>query len=171
MALPQGADPVVRVPLLLCGQTTASWCTRVSASHPRFRSIADQGALQSPKLWCSIVRRGIVAWVDKWWRAHYGQSSEPQRLSRCHRNSYFANNPPPLCLCHLSLPNLLDRGDTVASAAVAWQREMLKVCRDVCNAPVSRRTIHTPVDVARDAGRQRSFWQPFGIYDSRTGQK
>ena len=31
---PKRPSPVVRAPLLSCGQTAASWCTQVSPSHP-----------------------------------------------------------------------------------------------------------------------------------------
>ena len=47
---------------------------------------------------------------------------------------------------------------------------MLKVCTDMCSAPISRRTIRAPLDIAREAGRQQLFWKPFGIYESCTGK-
>ena len=40
----------------------------------------------------------------------------------------------------------------------------------MCNAPISRRTIRGPLDIAREAGRRQLFWKPFGIYESRAGQ-
>ena len=40
----------------------------------------------------------------------------------------------------------------------------------MCNAPISRRTIRAPLNIAREAGRQQLFSKPFGIYGSRTGQ-
>ena len=99
------------------------------------------------------------------------QSSETQCLFRCHHNSGLAlTPPPPPFLGHPSLQDLVDRVDTVAMAVVAQSRDILKVCNDVCNAPVSWRTIRAPLDIARDASRQHLFWQPFGIYESRIGQ-
>ena len=64
----------------------------------------------------------------------------------------------------------MDRVDTVAMAFVQQHREMLKVCTDLCDEPISRRTIRAPLEIAREAGRQQLFWQPFGIYESCTGQ-
>ena len=37
----------------------------------------------------------------------------------------------------------------------------------MCNAPISPRTIHGALDLAREAGRQQL--KPFGIYESRAG--
>ena len=78
-----------------------------------------------------------------------GQSSENQGLSRCHRNSCLAHNPPPPPppLDHPNLQNPVDRANTVAIAVVAQEREMLKVCSDVCNTPISRRTICAPLEL------------------------
>ena len=78
--------------------------------------------------------------------------------------------PLPHFLGHPSLRGLVDRVDTVAMAVVQQHRGMLKVCTNMCNAPISRRTIRAPIDIAREAGRQQLFWKPFGIYESRTGQ-
>ena len=62
--------------------------------------------------------------------------------------------------------------DTVAMAVLQQHSEMLKVCTDMCNTPISRRTIRAPPppDIAWEAGRQQLFWKPFGIYESRTSQ-
>ena len=78
--------------------------------------------------------------------------------------------PLPLFLGNPSLQDLLDRIDTMAMATGQQHREMLKVCTDMCNAPISRRTTRTPLDIAREASRQQLFWKPFGIYESRIGQ-
>ena len=78
--------------------------------------------------------------------------------------------PLPLLLGHPSLQDLVDPFETVAMAVVQRHKETLKACSDMCNAPISRRTVCAPLDIAREAGRQQLFWQPFGIYESRTGQ-
>ena len=78
--------------------------------------------------------------------------------------------PLPHFLGRPSLRDLVDRVDTVAMAVVQQHREMLKVCIDMCNTPISRRTLRAPLDIAREAGREQLFWKPFGIYESRTGQ-
>ena len=49
--------------------------------------------------------------------------------------------------------------------------EMLKVCTDMCNAPIPRRTMCASLNIAREAGRQQVFWKPFGTYESSTGPK
>ena len=64
----------------------------------------------------------------------------------------------------------MDRVDTKATAIVAQHKEMLKVCSDVCNAPISGTTICAPLDIARKAGRQQLFRRPFGIYESHSRQ-
>ena len=78
--------------------------------------------------------------------------------------------PLPHFLGHPSLRDLVDRVDTVAMAFVQLHKEMLKVCTDMCNAPICRRSICAPLDVAREAGRQQLFWRPYSIYESRTCQ-
>ena len=82
--------------------------------------------------------------------------------------------PLPLFLGHPSLHDLVDRVDTVAMAVVQQHRETLKVCTDMCNAPISRRNIRAPLDIAREVGRQQLFWKPLftcvcrlGLCDSR----
>ena len=67
-------------------------------------------------------------------------------------------NPLPLFLAHPTVQDVLDRVDTVVMGVVAQQREMLKVCTDVCNAPISPRTIYAPLDIAREASRQQLIW-------------
>ena len=79
--------------------------------------------------------------------------------------------PLPLSFGHPSLQHLVDKVDTVAMALVQQHKEklkVLKVCTDMCNAPISQRTIHAPLDLAWEAGRQQLFWQPFAIYESVT---
>ena len=66
----------------------------VGLTKPSRLSIADQGALQFRKLWRSIVRRDIVVWVDNCWHAQL-RANPVKRLSRCHRHSGVAHNPPP----------------------------------------------------------------------------
>ena len=78
--------------------------------------------------------------------------------------------PLPPFLRHPSLQDLVDRVDTVAMGVVQQHREMLKVCTNMRNTPISRRTVRAPPDIAREAGRQQLFWQPVGIYESRIGQ-
>ena len=75
-----------------------------------------------------------------------------------------------LFLGHPNLHDLGDRVDTVAMAVIQQHRETLKVCADMCNAPISQRTIRDPLDIAWEVGRQQLFWKPFGIYESRKGQ-
>ena len=43
------------------------------------------------------------------------------------------------------------------------------MCSDVCNAPLSRRTMGTPVYIARNAGKRHLLWQPFVIYEPHSG--
>ena len=64
----------------------------------------------------------------------------------------------------------MDRVHAVAMAIVQHHREMLKVCTGMCNAPISRRTIRAPLDIAQEVGRQQLLWKPFGICESRTRQ-
>ena len=77
----------------------------------------------------------------------------------------------PLFLGHPSLQDVVDLVDIVAMALVQWQREILKVCVDMLNAPISGRTIRAPLDIALEVGRQQLFWNPFGICESRTSHR
>ena len=65
--------------------------------------------------------------------------------------------PLPHFLGNLSLCDLVDRVDKVAMAVVEQHREMLKVCTDMCSAPISRRTIRALLNIAREASRQQLF--------------
>ena len=133
-------------------------------------SIANQGALQFRKLWCSIVRRDIVVWVDNRWHAQFRANLvKPKVCLDVTAIAVVHTSPLPLFLGHPSLQDLVHRVDRVAMAVVQQNRERLKVCTDMCNAPISRRTICAPLDPAREAGRHQLFWQPFGIYESHTG--
>ena len=78
--------------------------------------------------------------------------------------------PLPRFLGQPSPHDLVDRVDTMAMAVVQQHRGMLRVCTDMCNAPISRRTIRAALDIALEAGRQELFRKPFGIYESRKGQ-
>ena len=137
MALPQAAVP--------SGESTiavmrADSCKLVHAGVTKLSrlSIADQGALRFRKLWRSIVRRDIVVWVDNWWYAQFW--ANPVKPNVCLDVTAIAvlhTTPPPLFLGHPSLHDLVDRVDTVAMAAMQQHREMLKVCIDMCHAPIS----------------------------------
>ena len=132
--------------------------------------IADQGALQFRKLWRSIVWRDVVVWVDNRWNAQFW--ANPVQPNVCLDVTVVAvlhKTLLPLFLGHPRLHDVVDRVDTVAMAVVQQYREMLKVCTDMCNAPIPRRTMCAPLDIAREAGTQQLFWKPFGMYDSRTG--
>ena len=123
-------------------------------TKPSRLSIADQGALQFRKLWRSIVRRDIVVWVDNWWHAQFG--ANPVKPNVCLDVTAIAvlhTTPLPHFLGHPSLRDLVDRVDTVAMAVVQQHREMLKMCTDMCNTPISQRTICAPLDIAREGGR------------------
>ena len=170
MALPQAALPT--------GESTIAvmWAdnrklVQAGPTKPSRLSIADQGALRFRKLWRSIVRRDIVVWVDNWWHAQFRASLvKPNVRLDVTAIAVLHTTPLPLFLGHPSLRDLVDRVDTVAMAVVRQHREMLKVCTDMCNAPISRRTILAPLDIAREVGRHQLFWKPFGIYESRTDQ-
>ena len=55
--------------------------------------------------------------------------------------------PLPLFLGQPSPQDVVDRVDTVAMAVDAQHKEMPKVGSDVYDAPISRRTIRTPVNI------------------------
>ena len=128
------------------------------------------GPLQLRKMWRSIVRRDIVVWVDNWWHAQF--RANPVKPIVCLDVTAIAvlhTTPLPFFfLVTRVCKDLVDRADIVAMAVVQQHKEMLKVCADMCNAPISRRTIRAPLDIARGAGRQQLFWQPFGTYESHT---
>ena len=112
-----------------------------------------------------------MVWVDNWWHAQF--RANPVKPNVCLDATAIAvlhTTPLPHFLGHPSLRDLVDRGDTVAMAVFQQHREMLKVCTDMCNTFISRKTIRAPLHIAGEAGRQQLFWKPFGIYDSRTGQ-
>ena len=169
MALPQAAVPGGKSTIALM-RADSRKLVHAGLTKPSRLSIAEQGALLFRKLWRSIVRRDIVVWVDKWWHARF-------RANRVKPNVYLDvtaivvlhTTPLPLFLGHPSLHDLVDQVDTMPMA-VQQHREMLKVCTDMCNAPISRRTIRAPLDIAREASEQQLFWKPFGMYESRTGQ-
>ena len=170
MALPQAVVPS-RESTIAVMRANSRKLVHDGLTKPSRLSIADQGALQFRKLWRSIVRCDIVVWVDNWWHAQF--RANPVKPNVCLDVTAIAvlhTTPLPHFLGHPSLRDLVDRVDTVAMAAVQWHREMLKVCTDMCNTPISRRTIRAPLDVALEAGRQQLFWKPFGIYECRRGQ-
>ena len=112
-----------------------------------------------------------MVWVDNWWHAQF--RANPVKPNACldvTAKAVLHTTPLPLVRGHPSLPDLVDRVDTVVMAVVQQHREMLKVCIDMCNAPIYRRTIRGPLDIAREAGRQQLFRKPFGIYESHTCQ-
>ena len=134
-------------------------------------SIRAQWALQSRKLWRSIVWCDIVVWVDNWWHAQFW--ANPVKPNVCLDVTAIAvlhTTPLPLFLGHPRLQDLVDRVDTVVMAVVQRHREMLKVCSFMRNAPISRTTICAPLDIAWEPGRHQVFWQAFGIYECRVGQ-
>ena len=127
-----------------------------SLTKPSRLSIANKGPLQFRKLWRSIVRRDVVVWVDKWWHAQC--RANPVKPNVCLDVTAMAvlhTTPLPLFLGQPSLQDLVDRVNAVAIAVVQHHTQMLKVCNDMCNAPISLRTICDPLDIAREAGRQR----------------
>ena len=129
-----------------------------AVTKPSQLSIANQGALQFRKLWRSIVGRDIVVWVDNSWDAQFW--ANPVKPNVClHVNAIAVlhTTPLPLFLGHPSLHDLVDRVDTVAMALVQRHIEMLKVCSDMCNAPISRRTICAPLDIAGRLVDNNSF--------------
>ena len=150
------------------------WAGRCKLVHaaltkPSRMSIANQGAWQLRKLWRSIVRRCTVVLLDNRWHALF--RANPVKSSVYLHATAIAlllNTPLPLSLGQPSPQDLVDRVDTVTIAVVAQHRENLNVFSNVCNAPVSRRTMCAPLDIAREAGRRQIFCNPFGIYESRT---
>ena len=153
MALPQAAVPSGESTIAVM-RADSRKLVHAGITKPSRLSIADQGALQFRKLWRSIVRRDIVVWVDNWWHAQF--RANPVKPNVCLDVTAIAvlhTTPLPHFLGHPSLRDLVDRVDTVAMAVVQQHREMLKVCTDMCNTPISRRTIRAPLDVAREAGR------------------
>ena len=170
MALPQGAVPSGDNTIAVM-RADSRKLVHAGPTKPSRLSIVDQGALQFRKLWRSIVRRDIVVWVDNWWHAQFRANPvKPNVYLDVSAIAVLHTTPLPHFLGHPSLRDLVDRVDTVAMAVVQRHKEMLKVCTDMCNAPISRRTIRAPLDIAREAGRHQLFWKPFGIYESRTGQ-
>ena len=126
--------------------------------------------MQFRKLWRSIVRRDIVVWVDNWWHAQFwANSMKPNVCVDVTAIAVLHKTLLPHFLGHPSVRDLVDRVDTLAMAVVQQHRELVKVCIDMCNAPISRRTIRAPLDIAGEAGRQQLFWKAFGIYESRKG--
>ena len=170
MALPQAAVPSGESTIAVM-RTDNCKLVHAGLTKPSRLFIADQGALQFRKLWRSIVRRDIVVWVDNWWHAQF--RANPVKPNVCLDVTAIAvlhTTPLPHFLGHPGVRDLVDRVDTVAMAVVQQHREMLKVCTDMCNTPISRRTIRAPLDIAREAGKQQLFRKPFSIYESRTGQ-
>ena len=139
-------SPVVRAPMLSCGQTAASWCTRVSPSHPGCPlqtrghcSSASRGvALSGVILWCG--------WTNGWHAQFRANPVKPKVCLDVTAIVVLHTTPLPLFLGHPSVQDLVDKVDTVAMALVQLHREMLKVCTDMCNAPISRTTIRAPVE-------------------------
>ena len=170
MALPQAAVPSGESTIAVM-RADSRKLVHAGLTKPSRLSIADQGALQFRKLWRSIVRRDIVVWVDNWWHAQF--RANPVKPDVCLDVTAIAvlhTTPLPHFPGHPSQRDLVDRVGTVAMAFVQQHKEMLKVCTDVCNTPVSRRTIRAPLDIAREAGRKQLLLKPFGIYESRRGQ-
>ena len=142
-----------------------------SLTKPCRLSIVDRGALQFRKLWRSIVRRDIVVRVDNWWHASFwANPSKPNVCLDVTAIAVLHTTHLPLFLGQPCLHELVDRVDAVAMAIVQQHIEVFKVCTDMCNAPISRRIICAPLDIAREASREQLFWNPFGIYESRSGQ-
>ena len=169
MALPQAAVPSGEITIAVMRAYNRK-LVHASLPKPSRLSIADQGALQFRKQWRSIVRRDIVVWVGNWWHAQFRANLvKPNVCLDVTAIAVLHTSPLHHFLGHPSLRDLVDRVDTVAMAVVQQHREILKVCTDMCNTPISRRTIRAPPDIAREAGRQQLFWKPFGIYESRTG--
>ena len=170
MALPQGAVPggesTIAVMRAVNGKVVHAGLTK-----PSRMSLANQGALQFRKLWRSIDLRDIVVWVDNRWHAQFQANLvRPNICLDVTAIAVLHTTPLPLFLGHPSVQELVDRVDIVAMALVEQHMEMLKVCTHMCIAPISRRIIWAPLGIAREAGRQQLSWQPFGIYESRTGQ-
>ena len=152
MALPQAAVPI--------GESTIAVMRANSRKlvHARFTkpsrlSIADQGALQLRKLWRSIVRPHIVVRVDNWWLAQLRANSvKPNVCLDVTAIAVLHTTPPSPFSWSPESTRPSGSGCTVAMAVFQQQREMLKVCTDVCNAPISWRSIHASLYIARDTG-------------------
>ena len=170
MALPQAAVPSGESTIAVMRVDSRN-LVHAGLTKPSRFSIADQRALQLSKPWHSIVRRDIVVSVDNWWHAQF--RANPVKPHVCLDVTAIAvlhTTPLPVFLGHPSLHDLVERVDTVAMAVVQQHREILKVCTDMCNTPISQRFIRAPLGTSRKASRQQLLWQPFGIYESRTGQ-
>ena len=110
----KGPSPLVRAPLLSCGQTTASWSRQVSPSHPGCL-LQTRGALRFRKLWRSIVRCDIVVWDDNWWHAQPRDNLvKPNACLDVTAIPVLHTTPLPIFLGHPSLHDLVDRVDTAA---------------------------------------------------------
>ena len=144
MALPQAAVPNGESTIAIM-RADSRKLVHASLTKPSRLSITDKGAWQFRKLWRSIVRRDIVMWVDNWWHAQF--PANPVKPNVCLDVTAIAvlhTIPLPHFLRHPSLRDLVDRVDTMAMAVVQQHREMVKVCTDMCNTPISWRTICTP---------------------------
>ena len=140
-------------------------------TKPSWFSIADYGALQFHRLCRSLVRRDIVVWVDNWWHAQFrAHPVKPNVFLDATAIAVLHITPVPRFLGHPSLHALVHRVDTVAMPIVQRHKKMLKVCTDMCNAPIIGRTIRASLDIAREAGTQQLFWKQFGIYEFCTAQ-
>ena len=159
-------SPVVRAPLLLCRQTAASSARRsqqgipVVYCRPRGIAVPQIVAWHCSASYCGVGGQLVACPV----------SGQPNVCLDVTAIAVLHTTPLPLFLGHPSVQDPVDRVDTVAMAVVQQHREMLKACTDMCNAPISRRTIRAPLDIAQEASRQQLFWKLFGIHESRTGQ-
>ena len=170
VALPEAAVPSGESNSAVM-QADSRKLVHVGLTKPSRLSVADQGPLQFRKLWRSIVRRDVVVWLDNWWHAQF--RANPVKPDTCLDVTAIAvlhTTPLPLFLGHPSVQDLVDRADTLPVAFVQLHREMSKVCTDLCNAPISQRTMRAPLYIAREAGRQQLFWKQHSIYEFRTGQ-
>ena len=93
MALPQASVPSGESTIAVM-QADSRKLVHTGPTKPSRLFLADRGALHFRKLLRSIVRPDIVVWVDNSSMPSFGQSSQTQCLSRCHRNSGVAHNPP-----------------------------------------------------------------------------
>ena len=144
MALPQGAVPSGESTIAVM-RADSRKLVHAGLTKPSGMSIADQGALHFRQLWRSIDRCYIVVWVDNWWHAQFW--ANPMKPNVCLLFTAIAvlhTIPLPPFLGHPSVQALVDRVHTLAMAIVQRHKEMSKVCTDVCNAPISRRTIYAP---------------------------
>ena len=92
--------------------------------------------------------------MDSWWHAQFRANPvKPNVYLDVTAIAVLHTTPLPLFLGHLSLQDLVDLADTVVMAVVQQPREVLKVCTDMCNAPISHRTIRAPLDIAQESGR------------------